>query len=92
MVKALSSGDKLLNEVSMILQSTGVVRGEYGFVDVYKEKLEAIKPWLELESDEKIGIFAQSHVLRLEQLIEEEKKRADEGVILQKHRYDDEDS
>ena len=90
LVKILPEGDKLLNEVSIILQSTGVVSGEYGFVEAYKNKIDEIAPWLE-DRDSKVKHFAEEYVESLEKQIEYEQKRADEDVMLRKHQYGDED-
>ena len=46
-IKILPDGSKLANELSIILESTGVVTGEYGFVEAFKQKMEEIQPWLQ---------------------------------------------
>lgn len=86
LIKVLPNDGSLLNEVHIILQSTGVVSGEYGFVEAYNRKIEEIKPWLE-DRDEKIQEFASSYISNLEKRIEYEKKRADEDIMLRKHEY-----
>ena len=85
-VKILPDGSNLANELSIILQSTGVVRGEYGFVDAYKQKIEEIQPWLQDESP-KVKEFAQNYIMSLEKRIEYEQKRANEDITLRKHQY-----
>lgn len=89
LIKVLPDDDSLINEVSIILQSTGVVSGEYGFVEAYKQKIEETKPWLK-DKDNKIQDFAKDYISRLEKQIEYEKKRADEDIALRKHQYGDE--
>ena len=86
LVKVLPDDGSLLNETSIILQNTGVVSGEYGFVEAYKRKIEEIMPWLD-ERDEKIQRFAKSYISELEKRIDAEKQRADEGILLRKHQY-----
>lgn len=85
-VKLLPDDDSLSNELCIILQSTGVVSGEYGFVKAYKKKINEIQPWLEDENS-KVQEFAQNYIARLEKRIEYEQKRADEDITLRKHRY-----
>ena len=85
-VKILPDASNLTNELTIILQSTGVVRGEYGFVDAYKQKIEEIQPWLQ-DKSLKVKEFAQNYITSLEKRIEYEQKHADEDIILRKHQY-----
>ena len=85
-IKILPDGSDLENELSIILQSTGVVSGEYGFVEAYKQKIEEIQSWLQ-DDDSKVQVFAQSYIESLELQIEKEQKRADENIVLRKHLY-----
>lgn len=86
LVKILPDGSDLANELTNILQSTGVVSGEYGFLKAYKQKIEEIQPWLQDESP-KVKEFTQNYIANLEKHIENEQKRADEQRILRKHQY-----
>jgi len=86
LVKILPDESSLLNETIIALQSTGVVRGEYGLVEAYKKKIEEIKPWLD-EPNERVKHFAKNYISILEKRIEEEKKRVDESIVLDKHQY-----
>jgi hypothetical protein len=85
-VKILPDGSDLTNELNVILFSTGVVSGEYGFVEAYKQKIEEIKPWLQDENPRVKG-FAQNYIVDLEKMIEYEQRRADEDIALLKHQY-----
>ena len=85
-VNILPDGSNLTNELSIILQSTGVVTGEYGFVEAYKQKIEEVQPWLQDESP-RVKEFAQNYIASLEKRIEYEKKCADEDIILRKYQY-----
>lgn len=89
LVRAFPDGERLLNEVTIILQSTGVVSGEYGFVEAYKRKIKEIEPWLD-DRDKKIQRFAKSYISSLDKQIAAEKQRADENIILRKHQYGEE--
>lgn len=85
-VKVLPDDSSLANELSIILQSTGVVHGEYGFVEAYKQKIVEIQPWLQDESS-KVKEFAQNYIARLEKRMVYEQIRADEDIVLRKHQY-----
>ena len=85
-VQILPDGSNLSNELRLILQSTGVVSGEYGFVKAYKQKIDEIQPWLQDDSP-MVKEFAQNYIANLEERIEYEQKRADEDIILRKHQY-----
>ncbi len=87
-IKLLPDDDKLVSKVSVILESTGVVSGEYGFVKAYEQKIAEIKPWLN-DSDNKVKTFAQTYTDNLQKRIEYEKKRKDEEIILRKYQYGD---
>ncbi|MCB0510892.1 MAG: hypothetical protein KDC82_09010 [Bacteroidetes bacterium] len=89
-VNILPDDSNLTNELSIILQSTGVVTGEYGFVDAYKQKVVEIRSWLQDKSP-KVRKFAQNYISSLEKRIEYEKKRADEDITLRKHQYGEEE-
>lgn len=86
LVKRLPEGSKELVEVRIILSSTGVVGGEYGFVEAYEKKLEQISPWRD-DPDQKVRGFAQSYSEGLREEIVREKNRADERIILRKAQY-----
>lgn len=86
LVKVLPDDSDLENELNVILQSTGVVSGEYGFVEAYKLKIEEIQPWLQDDSP-KVKEFTQKYIASLEKYIEYEKKRVDEDITLRKYKY-----
>lgn len=86
-IKILPPEDsELVNELCIIMQSTGVVHGEYGFVEAFKQKIEYMQSWLQDESP-RVKEFAQNYIARLEKRIENERKRADEDIALRKHKY-----
>jgi hypothetical protein len=45
-IKLLPDGSNLIDELSIVLWDTGVVSGEYGFVEAYKKKIDEIQHWL----------------------------------------------
>ena len=86
LIKILPEEDELLVEVSIILQSTGVVHGTHGFSEAFARKISEIEYWLN-DVDPKIKAFAEKYIHGLQLQIEAENKRADEDIILRKHQY-----
>ncbi|MDP1558277.1 MAG: RelA/SpoT domain-containing protein [Nitrosomonas sp.] len=76
-----------LSRVKISLDSAGVVRGEFGMVEAYRSKKEAITSWL---SDEQKNVreFARTHIAELERQIIAEQKRADEGIAMKRSQFD----
>ena len=70
------------------LSRTGVVTGEYGFVNAYKHKKDEIKVW-QKEADTVVKEFAKEYETYLNKLIAQEQKRADEEIELMKREFDD---
>lgn len=70
-------GNKYDSDLFIALSESGVVSGQYGFVQLYKAKQESVKPWLE-DADEKVKAFAKRYIDWLEKRIQWEKKRADD--------------
>ena len=75
-----------ISEVRIILDSTGVVSGEYGFANAFTKKQENIKDWLK-DENKKVRKFAKEYDKILEKRIEWETKRSDENIELRKHKY-----
>ncbi len=80
--------DTLLNEIEAALDSTGVVTGEFGFVDAYKRKKTELEPWLG-DPRESVQSFARSRVLSLDRRIAAEQRRSEEDLEMQKREYGD---
>jgi len=74
------------NEVTAIVMATGVVHGEYGFAAAYENKLVEVSKWFE-DPREPARKFAQSLAATLEKAREVERARAEESIVLRKHRY-----
>ena len=85
-VKAVDSDSSLLNEVAVALENTGVVSGELGMAEAYERKRREILEWLS-DPNEKVRAFAKRHIRDLEQMRDEETKRAEERMALRKHRF-----
>lgn len=86
MINLLPLRSEYWSELEMILESTGVVSGEFGFVHAYINKKEQVLPWL-VDENEKVVAFAEWYIAILEENINREEKRAEEQLILRKHQF-----
>jgi hypothetical protein len=89
LIQALPPGSELLNEVSIALQSTGVVSGEYGMSEAYDKKRLEVLDWLE-DPRERVRAFAAKYIAELEAMRDGERRRADESIALRKFEYGEE--
>lgn len=80
------ANDKVVNEITIALISTGVVSGEYGMAEAYLKKAAEIEHWLN-DSDKNVRDFAKSHIESLLLTEKRERERATEEIELRKHRY-----
>lgn len=74
------------NEVEIILESTGVVSGEFGWPDAFKRKKAEIEPWLDDENQTVVD-FAKKYIGTLNQQIAAEHRRAEQGIELRKRNF-----
>ncbi len=65
----------------------GVVGGEYGFLDAYKRKKEETRSWLTDISAEVKGFAAEYHK-HLDELINQQKDRADKEITFRKREFE----
>lgn len=72
-----------VSHVKISLDSTGVVSGEYGFVEALRKKKELMDAWL-VDDDQAIREFAKDHIRELDLNIAAEHKRADDGIALRR--------
>ena len=79
--------DKFMKEMFIVLSQTGVVRGEYGFVDAYKVKKQEVQNWKE-DEDKFIQLFVKKYEAYLDKRILYEQKRADEDIELRKREFE----
>ena len=86
-IEELPLNDPLLEEVETALNSTGVLRGEYGLVEAYKNKRTAVEPWIS-HSNEKVQAFAIKYIHSLDQYIAAEQRHTEEEIELQKRKYE----
>jgi hypothetical protein len=91
LVKILPEDSELLDEVMIILESTGGVSGEFGFMEAYKQKKQEIATWLE-DSDPQVKKFAQKYISTLDKQILSEKRKAEEEIEMRKHQFGDDEA
>jgi ppGpp synthetase/RelA/SpoT-type nucleotidyltranferase len=85
-VEALPPDDPLLDQVSTALDSTGVLHGEFGRVEAYRQKKQDIEQWF-VDSRERVRDFAKRHVYGLDQQIAGEQRRSEEDREFRKRSY-----
>jgi hypothetical protein len=81
-VATLPEGDPLLSRVKHVLTMTGVVRGEFGFVEAFKAKRDAYRPWLH-DACPAVRAFAEDFIRYLDQMIASDQRQSEERMELQ---------
>lgn len=88
-VAALEPDDPLLTEVELILISTGVVSGEFGWVSAYERRKVELETWL-TDPRERVRAFAERQIHDLEQTIALEQQRAEQRVEFRRREFEEE--
>ncbi|HDH05247.1 MAG TPA: hypothetical protein ENH01_05975 [Nitrospirae bacterium] len=78
--------EKFKGSLFNALSQTGVVSGEYGFMNAYKQKLEEVQLWKK-DRSKAIKAFIKEYEVYLNKQIAFEQKRADEDIELRKREY-----
>jgi ppGpp synthetase/RelA/SpoT-type nucleotidyltranferase len=79
-----------LSRVRISFDNTGVVSGEFGMVEAYRAKKQAILTWTSDERPE-VRQFAELHAAELDRRIISEQKRADEDIEMRRRRFETDD-
>jgi len=85
-IKQFPNNKKYQNEIFVILSQTGVVSGEYGFVDAYQAKIADVQSW-KSDKSKVVKNFVTNYEKYLNDRIVWEKKRADEDIDHRKREY-----
>jgi len=85
-VEALPRDDPLLDQVSTALDLTGVMHGEFGRVETYRQKKQDMEQWL-VDPRERVRDFAKRHIYGLDQQIAGEQRRSEEDLEFRKRSY-----
>ncbi|WP_162916955.1 GTP pyrophosphokinase [Cohaesibacter haloalkalitolerans] len=75
--------------VEQSIRNTGIVGGEFGFVEALRAKRALIQPWL--DEDGAVGKFAEELTRSLDHSILSEKRRADARKALREIEFDNND-
>ena len=86
LIKTLPNDSKWLSYIGIILLNSDAVCGEFGLVELYEQKKLEVKKWLE-DPDIKIRTFTENYMAYLDEMINKEKRRAEEEIELRKHKY-----
>lgn len=85
-IKQFPTSKRYQNEMFVILSQTGVVSGEYGFVNAYEGRIADIQSW-KTDRSKVIQRFAKNYEEYLRSRISSEKKRADEEIDHRQREY-----
>lgn len=88
-VKSMPIDSPFRTEVAIALETTGLVSGEFGMSEAYERKRQEVLDWL-TDPDERVQEFAKWYIVNLERMRDDERKRAEEAIVLRKFRYGEE--
>jgi hypothetical protein len=89
-VNGLRDDDRRLSEIEVILESTGGVSGQFGFVEAYQRKKDEVSSWLS-DSRPKVRAFAEKYQRTLDRTIASEQRRSEADYELRKREWPDEE-
>jgi hypothetical protein len=90
LIEDLPEGDKRIGKIVGILDSTGVVSGEFGMVEACQRKKEEMRSWLS-DPRSKVRAFAETHIRTLDGIIASEQRRAETDHELRRRDWPEED-
>jgi hypothetical protein len=88
LVNRLPENDSRLVEVDICLQNTGVVGGEFGFVEAFRRKKVEMASWLE-DDRPAVKAFAKEYIRKLDGRIASEQRSAEHRKELQKRAFEE---
>jgi ppGpp synthetase/RelA/SpoT-type nucleotidyltranferase len=83
LIDAVPENDDRLSSVEVALLNTGVVSGEFGMVEAYQAKKDAVASWLE-DPRPKVRAFAEQYRRMLDNRIASEQQQAEERRALRR--------
>jgi hypothetical protein len=89
-IDALPENDRRLLEIEIILQSTGVVAGQFGFVEAYQRKKDEVSSWL-TDERQKVRTFAERYIRTLDRSIAAEQRRSEADYELRRRDWPEEE-
>lgn len=88
-VCTLEPNSPLLTAAGYALGQSGMVRGAFGFAELYTERKEQLEPWL-VDSDDTVRSFAAEQIRELNRLIAAESRSAEASIAHRKLDYGEE--
>jgi ppGpp synthetase/RelA/SpoT-type nucleotidyltranferase len=89
-VDKLPENDSRLNEIEVILESTGVISGQFGSVEAYQRKKDEVSPWLS-DARPKVRAFAERYQRSLDRNIAAEQRRSESDYELRRREWSEEE-
>ncbi len=86
-VAKLDEGNDLLKSIALVLQVTGVLRGEFGYVEAHATQKAKLEPWLN-DPRERVKAFAQHQIGELEKSMAWEQRRAERDHEARRREWD----
>jgi ppGpp synthetase/RelA/SpoT-type nucleotidyltranferase len=83
LIDAVPEDDDRLGSVEVALLNTGVASGEFGMVEAYQAKKDAVTPWLG-DPRPKVRAFAEKYRRTLDNHIASEQQRAEERRVMRR--------
>jgi len=88
LVEQLEPNDQLLETVSDILDETGVISGEFGFVEIYTRRKELIEQYFD-DPRSRVRTFARNRARELAQNMAWEQRRAARDLAQRKRDWNE---
>jgi hypothetical protein len=85
-VAHLSEDDPLWQEAMTVMRASGVVRGEYGFVELYTKRKAIVDEWKD-DPRAEVRVFAEAFSKKMENAINHERRQADDALALRRLEY-----
>jgi len=89
-VSQFSDDVSKMSQVRSAIDNTGVVTGEFGFVEAWRARKESLTEWL-VEERPAVKAFAEKHIAELDLMIVSEQRRAEAEKEMRNRSYDEED-
>lgn len=89
-VELAGDDDPILDQVSISVDSTGVVAGQFGFVEAFRSTKAAVQEWLD-DPRPAVAAFARRHIATLDNRIADEQRRAEQDYELRRRNFNDGD-
>ncbi len=88
LVDKLPENDELLNSIGIVIESAGVVHGDFGYVEAQEQRKGYLEKWL-ADPRPKVKKFASELITNLEGFITKQRQKTEEEILLSKHKYGD---